>query len=73
VADQDLFEVIRRGAPQELLPRIRELETAKQELAQSRDDDERDANWDVVEQLWYELIDDYDEEDLQRWGISPDA
>jgi hypothetical protein len=49
------------------------LETAKQELAQSRDDDERDANWDVVEQLWYELIDDYDEEDLQRWGISPDA
>jgi len=73
VADQDLFEVIRRGAPQALLPRIRELETAKQELAQSRDDDERDANWDVVEQLWYELIDDYDEEDLQRWGISPDA
>jgi hypothetical protein len=72
VADQDLFEVIRRGAPQELLPRIRDLETAKQKLAQSRDDDERDANWDVVEQLWYELIDDYDQEDLKRWGISPE-
>jgi hypothetical protein len=71
MSDQDLFEVIRRGAPPELLPRIRELETAKLELAQSTTDDERDANWDVVEQLWYQLIDDYDEEDLARWGISP--
>ena len=58
-------------------PRFEELAQAKRELQehQARDpQDEQcqmDGYWDEVEQLWYELIDDYDTEDLKTWGISP--
>lgn len=58
-------------------PRFNQLEQAKRELRQEQlkypQDEEltHDGYWDDIEQIWYDLIDDYDQEDLKSWGISP--
>ena len=58
-------------------PRFNELEQAKRDLSVEQhkypQDEEltHDGCWDEIETIWYDLIDDYDQEDLKRWGIQP--
>ena len=58
-------------------PRFDQLELAKQELRQEQQkypQDElmtHDGLWDDIEQVWYDLIDDYDVSDLNAWGVQP--
>lgn len=59
-----LFDIIRD-------PRFYEFEQAKGVRDSTQSDEERDGAWDEIEVLWYELIDDYDEDELRRWGIDP--
>jgi hypothetical protein len=58
-------------------PRFKQLEQAKQELQEQQRKDpndeltQHDGYWDEIEVLWYDLIDDYDTEDLKNWGVAP--
>jgi len=59
-------------------PLFEQLAKAKEELIEMQkqyptDDDDGvlDGYWDEIERIWYEIMDNYDAADLERWGISP--